>query len=97
MFIPKKGSDSSPVFTCAATTVVGTPASIQPVVGKEAVEMVSPSAVTFAEDCRLHPSRKGSVSAGAGAKLVWAAATAAKKNGISRRNVFIEISLHESR
>jgi hypothetical protein len=57
---------------------------------KEALEIASPVAVTLAEDCRAHPSRKGSVRAGAGWKLGWAAAKVSEKSGIRSLNIFIK-------
>src|SRR6266849_4994880 len=92
--MPLKGSGSSPLFTCAATTVVGTSAWIQFLISNDLLEIASPVAVTFVEDCRVHPSRKGSVSAGAGWKLGWAAATASEKNGTKSRMIVMHVSLN---
>src|SRR5215470_1315358 len=55
-FMPSKGSGSCPFFTWAATTVAGTLALIQFVVGNAAVEMASPFSPAFAEDCNAQPS-----------------------------------------
>src|SRR6202790_1012998 len=88
--MPSKGSRSSSLFTCAATTVVGTSAWIQFLVSNDLLEIASPVAVTFADDCRVHPSRKGSVSAGAGWKLGWAVAIASERNGTKSRNIFMK-------
>ena len=92
----KKGSGSSPFFTCAATTVVGTSAWIQSLASNDALAMTSPVAVTFAEDCSAHPSRKGRVDAGTGWEVGWAAAIASEKNGIKRRSIFIKVSLKKN-
>jgi hypothetical protein len=73
--------------------VVGTSAWIQSLVLNDALEIASPVAVTFVEDCRVHLSRKGSVKAGAGWKLGWATATASEKNGIKSLNIFMKVSL----
>src|SRR6266853_5324756 len=88
--MPLKGSGSSPLLTRAAPTVVGTSAWLQFLISNDLLEIASPVAVTFAEDCRVHPSRKGSVSAGVGWKLGWVPATASEKNGIKSRNIFMK-------
>src|SRR6266404_8782141 len=55
-FIPSKGSGSTPLFTWAATTVVGTFALIHSLGWKADPEMASPFSETFVEDCNAHPS-----------------------------------------
>src|SRR5450755_5163282 len=97
MFMPKKGSGSSLLFTCAATTVVGTSAWIQSLALNDGLEMASPVAVTFAEDCSDHPSCKGSDTAGTAWKLGWATATASRTNGLTSLNIFMEDVLRNLR
>src|SRR5450432_3465912 len=97
MFIPKKGSGSSLLFTCAATTVVGTSACIQSLALNSGLEIASPVAVTFAVDCNAHPSCNGSDRAGAAWKLGCAAATASRKNGITSLNIFMKMSFTNPR
>ena len=77
--------------------MVGTSAWIQSlafnVASNDGLAMASPIAVTFAEDCSAHPSRKESLSAGVGWKLGWAAAAASEKNGIKSLSIFMKVSL----
>src|SRR6266403_2131786 len=55
-FIPSKGSGSAPLFTCAATTVVGTFALIQSFGWNDGLAIASPFSETLAEDCKAQPS-----------------------------------------
>src|SRR5579862_5170101 len=61
-FIAKNGSGKVLSLINAATTVVGTVALCQPFGEKPSAEIVAPFASTFAEDCRLHESRRRSLS-----------------------------------
>src|SRR5579864_9340787 len=83
-FVPKRGSGKVLSFTSAATTVVGTVASCQPLGTNFGVEMISPLAFTLVEVCSVQPSCRGSVASGAALAggVVWASRDESRKTWI---------------
>src|SRR5271154_6584573 len=78
-FMPKYGSLYTPFSTRTAKTVFGAEVLYQLDASKPVVDRVSALALTFAEDCTVHPSRKviSPSAREAGAAIVAAAETSA--------------------
>src|SRR5271169_2139643 len=92
--MPKYGSLYTPFSTSTAKTVFGADVLYQFDASKPAVETASPPALTFAEDCTAHPSRRV-ISPSAregGAAIVAAARSAATKLTATRKFLCFQAS-----
>src|SRR5580698_10387434 len=88
--MPKYGSLYTPFSTRTAKTVFGAEVLYQLDASKPAVEIISALALTFAEDCTVHPSRRV-ISPSArerGAAIVAAAASVVAKATTTRKFLF---------
>src|ERR1700745_816191 len=93
--IPGKGSGSDLSLTRAATTVLGMAAVCHPLGTNAGVEITSPLASTFAEVCKVQPSRSISLLSAAGFSAVaaaaavfcWAARNELNRNCVRRKTV----------
>src|SRR5580704_9044484 len=92
--MPKYGSLYTPFSTTTANTVLGAEVLYQLDASNPAVETASPPALTFADDCTAHPSRRViSPSARERGAAIVAAATSVAAKPMATRKFLLSLAI----